>query len=104
MTLRAMNIARLGLENTIPTYKRIAGATTTTLKLSGGFLHAIIINSAGALCTVYDQTTAAVPYIGIIDTTKAAGIVGAISYEMPFYNGLVIVTTGAGTDITVVYE
>ncbi len=104
MTMRAMNIARLGLENTVPTYKRITGATTTTLKLSGGFLHAIVVNSAGSDCTVYDQTTAAVPLIGIINTTKANGVVGGIEYHHPFYNGLVIVTTGAGTDITVIYE
>jgi len=104
MTFRDMNITRLGLENTTPTYKRITGVATTTCKLSGGFLHAIVVNSAGTLCTVYDQTTAAVPIIGVVDTTKANGVVGGIYYEMPFYNGLVIVTTGAGTDITVIYE
>lgn len=72
--------------------------------LGAGMLHSIIVNQAGTLCTIYDQTSAAVPIMGIIDTNKTTGIIGSISYETPFFNGLTIVTTGAGTNITVVYE
>jgi len=102
MTLRAMNIARLGLEKTTPRYKYISGATTTTCKISGGFLHAIVINDAGTLCTIYDQTTAASPIIGILDTGATVGT--TVTYDVPFSNGLVIVTTGGGTNLTVIYE
>lgn len=103
-TFRMINIARLGNMLTMPQYRHIAGAATTVCKLGGGMLHNIIINQAGTLCTIYDQTSGAVPIIGIVDTNKTTGTIGAINYECPFFNGLTIVTTGAGTDITVVYE
>ena len=101
---RMMNICRLGHLLSAPQYKYITGAGTTVCKLGGGMLHKIIVNQAGTLCTVYDQTSAAVPIIGIIDTNKTTGVIGSIDYECPFFNGLTIVTTGAGSNITVVYE
>jgi hypothetical protein len=101
---KMMNIARLGNFKTMPTYKHITGAATTVCKIGGGLLHAIVVNQAGTLCTIYDQTSGAVPIIGIVDTNKTTGTIGTISYECPFFNGLTIVTTGAGTDITIIYE
>lgn len=103
-TFRMINIARLGNFKTQPQYVHIAGEATTVCKLGGGMLHAIVVNKAGTLCTVYDQTSGAVPIIGIVDTNKTTGTIGSISYECPFFTGLTIVTTGAGTDITVIYE
>jgi hypothetical protein len=97
-------IARLGKEMTSPQYKRITGAATTVCKLGAGTLHNIVVNTAGTLCTVYDQTSGAVPVISIIDTNKTTGIIGSINYDCPFFTGLTLVTTGATTDITVVYE
>jgi hypothetical protein len=88
----------------MPQYKYITGATTTVCKLGGGLLHNIIVNQAGTLCTIYDQTSGAVPIMGIIDTNKTTGVIGSINYECPFFTGLTIVTTGATTNITVVYE
>lgn len=101
---RMMNITRLGNMLTMPQYKYITGAATTVCKLGGGILHKIIVNQAGTLCTIYDQTSGAVPLIGILDTNKTTGTIGSVDYECPFFNGLTIVTTGAGSDITVVYE
>jgi len=101
---RMMNICRLGNFKTKPTYKYISGEATTVCKLGGGLLHAIVVNQAGTLCTIYDQTSAAVPIMGIVDTNKTTGVIGSISYECPFFNGLTLVTTGAGTNITVIYE
>jgi hypothetical protein len=97
-------IVRLGKLETKPQYKYITGAATTVCKLSSGHLHKIIVNQAGTLCSIYDQTSAAVPIIGILDTNKTTGTIGAVEYNCPFFNGLTIVTTGAGTDITVIYE
>ena len=97
-------IVRFGGLETGPQYKHIIGAATTVCKLSGGNIHKIIVNTAGTLCTVYDQTSGAVPVIAIIDTNKTTGIIGPIEYNCPFFTGLTIVTTGATTDITVVYE
>lgn len=103
-TFRMINIARLGKMLTMPQYQHITGAATTVCKLGGGILHKIIVNQAGTLCTIYDQTSAAVPIMGILDTNKTTGTIGSVDYEVPFFNGLTIVTTGAGTDLTVVYE
>jgi hypothetical protein len=97
-------IVRLGKLETKPQYKYITGAATTVCKLSSGHLHRIIVNQAGTLCTIYDQTSGAVPLIGILDTNKTTGTIGTVEYQCPFFNGLTIVTTGGGTDLTVVYE
>lgn len=97
-------ISRLGKLETKPQYKYITGATTTVCKLSSGHLHRIIVNQAGTLCTIYDQTSGAVPVIGILDTNKTTGTIGSVEYQCPFFTGLTIVTTGAGTNLTIVYE
>ena len=97
-------IARLGKIQTAPQFKYITGEATTVCKLGAGTLHTIVINKAGTLCTIYDQTSGAVPVIGIIDTNKTTGTIGSIIYDCPFFTGLTIVTTGAGSDITVIYE
>lgn len=104
MTVRVMTIYRLGPIETLPTYKHITGAATTVCKLGAGNLHRIIVNQAGTLCTITDNTTSGGTVIGILDTNKATGNLGAIEYHLPFSVGLTLVTTGAGTDITVVYE
>jgi hypothetical protein len=101
---RGMAIFRLGKMLTMPQYKYIAGEATTVCKIGGGMLHKVIVNKAGTLCTIYDQTSGAIPLIGIVDTNKTTGTIGSIDYECPFFNGLTIVTTGAGSDITAVYE
>jgi hypothetical protein len=103
-TLRMMNICRLGALMTQPTYKYITGATTTVCKTGAGKLHRLTVNQAGTLCTIYDQTSGAVPIIGILDTNKTTGTIGTVEYNCPFFNGLTIVTTGAGSNITVIYE
>jgi hypothetical protein len=103
-TFRMLNICRLGNYLTTPQYKYIAGAKTEVCKLGGGKLHSIVVNQAGTTCTIYDQTSAAVPIIGILDTNKTTGITGSVRYECPFFNGLTVVTVGAGSDITVIYE
>lgn len=105
MTLRVASISRLGKLETESQYKHLTGAATTVCKYGAGRLHKIIINQNGTLATVYDQTSAVVgTEIAAIDTTKATGNTGTIIFDCPFSTGLTIVTTGAGTDLTVVYE
>ncbi len=104
MYCRVASISRLGKLETQPKYYNLTGnAATHTLKIGAGSLHKIIFNNtSGTSFIIYDQTTAAVPTIGTVVTAAAA--LGSWDYHCPFYNGLVIVTTGNGLDLTVVYE
>ena len=104
MYVRVMTGYRLGPIHTNTTYNHIAGAATTVCKYGAGMLHRIAINTPGTLCTVYDQTSAAAPVIAIIDTSKATGNTGNVEFMCPFANGLTVVTTGAGTDLTIILE
>jgi hypothetical protein len=105
LTARVATIVRLGAELTEPIYKHIAGAVTTICKYGTGKLHSIIINSPGTLCTIYDNTAGSgTAVMAIIDTSKNTGVVSQATYNCPFFTGLTIVTTGAGTDVTVIYE
>jgi hypothetical protein len=59
MTIRMMNITRLGKLETAPTYKHIASATTTVCKRGGGVLHAILMNDpTNNKVTIYDDVAA----------------------------------------------
>ena len=101
---RVATVYRLGQEQTAPIYKHLTGATTMVLKYAPGTLHKIIVNTAGTLCTIYDGASAAGNVIGILDTNKTSGTIGSIAYDVPFFTGLTFVTTGATTDLTIVYE
>ena len=97
-------IFRLGHQTTEAIYYHISGnAATHVLKYGAGTLHKIIFNNtSGTAITIYDNTSAAAPIVGIITTASAA--LGSWQYNMPFSNGLTLVTTGNSLDATVVYE
>jgi len=101
---RVATIYRLGNETTVPTYKHISGASTNILKYAPGTLHKITINTPGTLCTVYDGVSASGNVIGIVDTSKATGNTGTLTYDCPFFVGLTVVTTGASSDLSIIYE
>ena len=101
-TFRMMHICRLGEYQSMPVYKRITGVGTTVCKLGGGMLHAIIVGQPGTLCTIYDNTSASGAVINALDTSSTNAF--DVDYHGPFYNGLTIVTTGGGTDLTVYYQ
>ena len=86
-------------------YFHQAGASTNTLKIGPGRLQKIIVNASAASTsiTIYDNTSAAIPVIGIISPPSGA-TPATLSYDCPFNTGLTIVTVGSSTDITVVYE
>lgn len=98
---RVASIHRLGPLETDPIYKRLTGAATTVLKYSAGKLHRVVLNSTGGTnVTLYDNTAASGNVIALLVT----GGIASIEYGTPFYNGLTAVTSGAGCDMTIVYE
>jgi hypothetical protein len=104
MEARVASISRYGLENSTPQYRYISGASSNTYKFSAGYLHNILIGVGGTLCNIYDGYSPTMSFILSIDTSKTTGTIGPFSIDVPFQNGLTIVTTGAGTSICVVYE
>lgn len=92
----------------ITKYKNItlAAPTTTLVKSGGGYLHAIVINNAGAtgVITIYDGLTAGGTVIATI--TQPATLLASnatILYDVTFQTGLTIVTATAAQDLTVSY-
>lgn len=94
---------RYGPDRTEPRYLRILGAATTVVKGDSGNLHRIIVgNGSGAnTVTAYDNTAASGTVISVLNVNK---LQGNVDYLCNFYNGLTIVTIGADTDITVVWD
>ena len=97
-------ISREGELTTNSTYYHISGnAATHVLKQSGGTLHKLMFNNtSGQTITIYDNNAGSGDVIGVI--TTASGSIGEWAYDVPFNNGLTIVTVGNGLDMTVVYE
>lgn len=107
---RVMAINRMGPLETDSMYKNIVGATGaggTNLKLGPGKLHRIVLNHVsvnGLSVTIYDNTTAAAPIIATMPMDSGSSLPVSLEYGCPFFNGLTIVTVGATTNITVIYE
>lgn len=82
-------------------YGHISTATTTVVKDSPGFLHAITVNTTAAgTITIYDNTAASGTVVGIL---KASVGEGTYTYNISCTTGITIVTGGA-SDITVTYR
>jgi len=96
-------IARQGELHTNPTYKYIGANGTHILKHGAGVLHRVIVSDNKGGIRIYDNTSAAAPQIGFLDTKQGSEPLGSIDFMAPFSNGLTIVTT---SDIfcTVIYE
>lgn len=87
----------------ILSYININSAQTEVLKIGGGMLNKIIINSPGNdTITVVDNYTGSGPIIAVIkpDLGKTPFY---LEYNLNFIEGLMITTTGT-SDITVVYK
>ena len=93
-------IMRQGQLETNPTYKHITTNTTTVCKEGAGDLHIIVNNDNLGTAVVYDNNAASGTTIADIDMSK---VLGSISFECPFNNGLTVVTAG-GAKATIVYE
>jgi hypothetical protein len=100
-------IRKLGNSTARPTYKHLAGAATTVLKISPGTIYTIIIGIPAGIVSVYDNGAGlATNPIAIIDLTggqTTANTWNFGSLGVDFLNGLTIVATGA-SDLTVIYE
>jgi len=87
-------------------YTNLAANATTLIKTGSGFLHSIVINTAGASANtivVYDSLTAANAKIASINGTATAG--QTMLYDINFSIGLtLILATGTAADITVCWE
>jgi len=71
------------------------------IKYGAGTLHTIVNNDNSGSVIVYDNTAGSGTIIASIDLAK---VLGTLTFNAPFSNGLTIVTTGAGAKITVTYE
>lgn len=85
----------------------IVGAVTTKIKQDAGTLLRLIINKpvASATITIYDNNGASGTKLATITlpaTLLSDGPHGA-EFNAVFTQGLTVVTTGAGLDISVVY-
>lgn len=82
-------------------YSHITTATTTVVKNSAGFLHAITVNTTAAgSITVYDNTAASGTVIAVL---KASVGEQTFTYNVSCSNGITVVTAAA-SDITVSYR
>jgi len=100
-------IVRLGNAQTVPQWKYQAGTGTFTCKLSQGTLHSVIIGGvvSGAIVTIYDQTTGAVPIIWASGAMPNNTNPFVIDFQgLPFFTGLVVVVSAQNCNVTVVYE
>ena len=85
-------------------YYHVSGnAATHVLKYGAGVLQKIMFNNtSGTSITIYDDVAVSANIIGIITTAAAA--LGEWTYNVPFSNGLTLVTVGNSLDATVLYE
>jgi hypothetical protein len=87
-------------------YQNITGDATTVVKSSPGVLHSITFNGPTATTTVtlYDNASAASGIkIGTI-TVPSSPMPVTLFYDTAFWNGLVVVTGTASSDITVSFR
>lgn len=100
---RVATIYRLGNLNTNPTYFHGTTAASTVLKYAAGTLNKITLNDpSGTLISIYDSIGTATNPIAVISAPAQANPV-TLTYDVPFNNGLYIVSTGTW-DYTVNYE
>jgi hypothetical protein len=102
ISVRTMSIFRLGHYLVNPVQARVSGAVTTQiLKRGAGKLVRVIVGSKGTLCTIYDSVGAASGTMSVLETSSVSA---SFEFGVEFENGLTITTTGAGTDLTIIYE
>ena len=83
------------------TYQHVTGAATTIVQNGPCTLHSITTNSAGTLCTVYDNNAASGNVIAVINTASSVG--NSLIFDARCSKGITVVTTGASTDLTITF-
>jgi hypothetical protein len=110
LEVRVASIYRHGHLETEAAWKNIHGTVASTVcKLSAGRLHHVVVNSPGSgnadTVTLYDSPVVGSNIIGIISPISANGkTMTTLTYDLPFFNGLSVATSGSDWDVTVVYE
>lgn len=100
-------IRKLGNSTARPTYKHIAGAATTVLKISPGTLYTIVAGKTAGTVSIYDNGAGvAINPIAIMDLSGSspAAVWNFGSLGVDFLNGLTVVTSASGVDLTIIYE
>jgi hypothetical protein len=100
-----MVIHRLGIDRTEPTSKYVAGASAGTVcKYSAGRVRQVIFmpGSNGNGVELYDNTAAS--GTPILKFNGTSNTVVQMPMELPFHTGLTLVTTGASSYTTIIYE
>jgi hypothetical protein len=100
--VHAAYITRLGIPQTQPVARNLAGANSVTLKTSPGTLHGVVINSnTGTSITLYDNTAASGTKIATINPNQVV----TLDYKgIAFSTGLTVVTVGSTIDCTILLE
>jgi hypothetical protein len=104
--VRVATIARLGPAETMPTYRNITGVNSSQiLKYGAGTLHEVIIGTptVSGVITIYDNTTGTTDPITVITLPEIATPF-AVTVHCPFNNGLNVVPSATGLNITIIYE
>jgi hypothetical protein len=82
-------------------YKNLSGAATTVVKTGRGTLHSIVIvTTAAAAVTVFDNTAGSG---AVIATFAASAALGTYLFDLEFKTGLTLVLAGA-SELVVTYE
>lgn len=106
MDIRVMFISRLGSAAPRPVWRNIATNTTTVCKMAPGSLSTLVVDNKGNLggtVTIYDNTVASGSLI--LDLTVPANTTTSFTFNLDFYTGLTIVTSGFQTQSSlVVYD
>lgn len=105
ISVRVATIYRLGEIITETIYKYITGAVTAQVcKYGPGTLHTIIADAgtSAATITIYDAVSAANTVMFFNAGANSSPF--TIDANLVFHTGLTITTTGANTNITIVYE
>lgn len=105
LNVRNASISRVGQLSNERAWKNIISATTTICKYGHGRLIRVINNAHVGSATIYDNTAASGTTIAspnfVSSNTRTPS--SNLEYDIPFFNGLTIVSNGS-VDITVVYE
>jgi len=86
-------------------FSNINTSTTTLVKTGSGILHSVTVNSLGTVASKANMFDSLVGSGVTIAGLNTLSVLGTVTYDLQFNNGLTIVTTGTvAPDITVSYR
>ena len=106
LAIRIANIYTMGQVKSAPTYKVCGAVAATVCKTSAGFLHSIILTNTvtnNSTFSVYDDPATNANPIVVINSGET-DLAQTVDVNCIFSNGLTVITTGAGSTCTAIYE